>query len=390
MKLSHDRLVTTHVGSLPRPPRLAALLSAQENGEAVDADELAREKRAAVADVVRRQAETGIDVANDGEQCRVSYVTYVPLRMTGFAGESRRPQARDLLDFPDYVERQRAIQAAVVKTRVRTFNAPRAVADVRYEDSSDVDEECAMFDEALAQAGTPFAETFMTAASPGVIAFVMENAHYESHEAYVFALAREMKKEYDRIHARGYILQLDCPDMANEYAKQFWDKPVADYVKIVETHVAAMNEAIADIPRDRVRMHLCYGNYEGPHTHDPALEAILPVVYQANVGAVSIELANPRHQHEIKAIKANPPPPHMALIPGVIDTTTNFVEHEELVADRLCAAVDAVGDRERVIAGCDCGFGTFAGNERVVPGVVWAKLKSMADGARIASQSLWE
>jgi 5-methyltetrahydropteroyltriglutamate--homocysteine methyltransferase len=229
----------------------------------------------------------------------------------------------------------------------------------------------------------------MTAASPGVVAFVMENAHYDSHEAYVFALAREMRKEYEYIHQQGFVLQLDCPDLANEYAKRFWDKPIGDYRKIIEIHVAALNEAIAGIPPDRVRLHLCYGNYEAPHTHDPALADIIDVAYRARVGAISIELSNPRHQHELKVLRDRPPPADMVLIPGVIHTLTSFVEHPELVADRLCAAVATIGDRERVIAGADCGFSTFAGNERVPPSVVWAKFAAMAAGARIASERLW-
>jgi 5-methyltetrahydropteroyltriglutamate--homocysteine methyltransferase len=309
--------------------------------------------------------------------------------MSGFGGEGKRPPARDLVDFPEVAERARIVHSALTDIRPRTFSAPQAIGPVRYEDLSSVAEECKLLKQALAEAGQPFRETFMTAASPGVVAFVMENAHYDSHEAYVFALAREMRKEYEYIHKQGFVLQLDCPDLANEYAKRFWDKPISQYCKVIETHVAALNEAIAGIPPDRVRLHLCYGNYEAPHTHDPALNDILSIAYQARVGAISVELSNPRHAHEIKVLRDRPPPGDMILVPGVIDTLTTFVEHPEVVADRLISAVAAVGDRERVIAGADCGFSTFAGNERVPPSVVWAKLGAMAEGAKLASARLW-
>jgi 5-methyltetrahydropteroyltriglutamate--homocysteine methyltransferase len=389
MLRSTERILTTHVGSLPRAAELGRMLAAQEWGEKIDDAKLARLKEEGVRATVRHQRDAKVDIGNDGEQTRVSYVTYVPVRMKGFGGESRRPAARDLVEFPEVAERARLVHSALTDIKPRTFVAPQAVGPVRYDDLAGVAEECAMFKRALAEAGQPFRECFMTAASPGVIAFVMENAYYDSHEAYVFALAREMRKEYEYIAEQGFVLQLDCPDLANEYAKRFWDKPISEYCKVIETHVAALNEAIAGIPPDRVRLHLCYGNYEAPHTHDPALADILAIAYQARVGAFSVELSNPRHQHEIKVLRDRPPPGDAVLIPGVIDTLTSFVEHPELVADRLCAAVAAVGDRERVIAGADCGFSTFAGNERVPPSVVWAKLATMAEGARIASERLW-
>jgi 5-methyltetrahydropteroyltriglutamate--homocysteine methyltransferase len=385
MLLSRDRILVTHVGSLPRPAALAALLADEEAGRPVDRAALAKLKKEAVEAVVARQLETGIDIGNDGEQPRVSYLTYVPQRMSGFGGVSRRPIPRDILDFPELAER--VMQATL--TRSRAFSAPQALAEIRYGDLAAVDEECSLLEHTLAAQPRRFAETFMTAAAPGVIACTMLNAHYESHERYVFAIAREMKREYDRIYARGFVLQLDCPDLASEHAKLFWGKPLRDFVAAAEIHVAALNAAIADIPRDRVRLHVCWGNYEGPHVHDAPLAEILPVLYQAKVGALSIEFANPRHQHEFAALAARRPPPEMAVIPGVIDTTTNFVEHEEVVANRICAAVEAVGARERVIAGCDCGFSTFAGVENVVPSVVWAKLGALVRGAELASQRLW-
>jgi 5-methyltetrahydropteroyltriglutamate--homocysteine methyltransferase len=387
MKNSTDRILTTHTGSLPRAQPLAEALSAEENGQPFDPAALARLKDAGVRDVVAHQRDSGVDVANDGEQPRVSYLTYVPLRMSGFGGESKRPQGRDLLEHPDFMERFRNRQS-VGGVRARTFNAPQCVGDVHYEDLSSVTEECALFRTALDAAGKPFAETFLTAASPGAIAFCMMNAHYPSHRDYVFAVAREMKKEYAYIHAQGHVVQIDCPDFANEYSKYFSDKPMAQYLETIEIHAAALNEALAGIPKDRVRIHICHGNYEGPHTHDVALSHILPVFLKVNAEAFSIELANPRHGHEIGVLKGRFPKDAI-LIPGVIDSCTNYVEHPELVAERLERCVAAVGDRERVIAGTDCGFGTFAGSQNVAPSIVWEKLASMAEGARIATKRLW-
>jgi 5-methyltetrahydropteroyltriglutamate--homocysteine methyltransferase len=385
MLLSKERILVTHVGSLPRPAALTAMLGDEEAGRPVDRAAFAQAKREAVRAVVSRQLRAGIDIGNDGEQPRVSYLTYVPQRMSGFGGESKRPIPRDILDFPELAER---VMAATL-TKSKAFSAPQALGEIRYASLAAVDEECALLKAALDQESHGFAETFMTAAAPGVIACTMLNAHYDSHERYVFAIAREMKKEYDRIYAHGFVLQLDCPDLASEHAKLFWGKPLRDFIAAAEMHVAALNSAIADIPRDRVRLHVCWGNYEGPHIHDAPLEAVLPVLYQAKVGALSIEFANPRHQHEFEAIARLRPPPEISIIPGVIDTTTNFVEHDQVIANRISTAVDAVGDRERVIAGCDCGFSTFAGVENVVPSVVWAKLEALVRGAGLASQRIW-
>lgn len=389
MQLSTDRILTTHAGSLPRAPALTALLADKENGRPVDAQRLRALADEGVREVVRRQAAAGIDVASDGEQPRTSYMTYVTHRMSGFGGESKRAAPRDLLDFPDYMERHRKIAAALSGGQTRIFNAPQAIGPVRYEDPSAAADECAMFRAALDAEQPPFAETFVTAASPGVISFGMANAHYPSHADYVMALADAMRTEYELIHRAGFLLQLDCPDFANEYSKGFWDQPVSAYQAILEVHVEAINRAVANIPREAVRLHVCYGNYEGPHTRDIALADILPIVCRARVGALQIEFANPRHQHELRAVREIGLAPEIALIPGVIDTTTNFVEHPEVVAERLLRAVEAVGDRERVLAGTDCGFSTFAGVENVARDVVWAKLAALAEGARLASRTLW-
>jgi 5-methyltetrahydropteroyltriglutamate--homocysteine methyltransferase len=263
------------------------------------------------------------------------------------------------------------------------------VAEIEYADLGEAARECDLFLRAADAHPGAFAERFMTAASPGVIATILLSAHYDSHERYVMALAREMRKEYQLIHARGLLLQLDCPDLAMERTRFFQDEPLAVFQQMVELHVEAINQATAGIPPERIRLHVCWGNYDGPHTHDVPLEAVLPILYRARVGALSLPLANPRHQHEYRVFRQHPLPDSMLLLPGVIDTTTNYVEHPEVVADRICQAVDAVGDRTRVIASTDCGFGTFAGWRMVADSVVWAKLRALADGAAIATTRLW-
>jgi 5-methyltetrahydropteroyltriglutamate--homocysteine methyltransferase len=384
MRRSEDRILTTHVGSLPRDPVLSDLLIRDEAGEKVDRAQMAQLAEKAVHHVVRQQAASGVDIVNDGEQPRVGFQTYVAQRMRGFGGESKRPRSRDFTDFPIFGE----FMLKRIPRRSKVTNAPQAIADVVYEDLGPAEDEIRLFKSALKDLASPPAETFMTAAAPGIIATTMLNAHYDTHEAYVFALARQMKKEYELI-ARDFVLQIDAPDLALERTVLFQDKTNAEFVAIAEMHVAALNEALAGIPRERVRLHCCWGNNEGPHTHDIPLREVLPVLCQARVGALSIEFANPRHQHEYAALKKAKLPAEFVLIPGVIDTTTNFVEHPEVVANRICEAVDAVGDRSRVIASSDCGFGTFAGYELVASDVVWAKLKACRQGADIATRRLW-
>ena len=385
MQRSETRILTTHVGSLPRPPALRDLLVRRDRGEPVDAAALEREAGAAVERVVAGQLEAGVDVGNNGEQPRAGFSTYVAGRMRGFGGASRRELAQDLIDFPDYAE----MLARRRRDAARIADAPQAIAEVEYADLSPAAAECDGFLRATDAAPRKFVERFMTAASPGVIATILLSAHYGSHEQYIMALAREMRKEYELIHARGLLLQVDCPDLAMERTRFFRKDSLDRFLQMVELHVDAINRATAGIPPDRIRLHLCWGNYDGPHTHDVPLEAVLPVVGRARVGALSLPLANPRHQHEYRVLKAHPLPDSMLLLPGVIDTTTNYVEHPEVVADRVCAAVDAVGDRTRVIASTDCGFGTFAGSEMVAHSVVWAKLGALREGAAIASRRLW-
>jgi 5-methyltetrahydropteroyltriglutamate--homocysteine methyltransferase len=302
--------------------------------------------------------------------------------MKGFGGESRRKPPTDMMAHPDLF----AMMMRRFPSAGRISNAPQAVAEVSYEDLSAAKEELDLFDDATK--GVQVAERFMTAPSPGIIATTMLNAHYDSHGAYVSALAREMKKEYTLIASRDLVLQIDSPDLAMERTMMWQDKSVAQFLDIARMHVAALNEAIAGIPKEQVRLHCCWGNWEGPHVHDVPLAEILPVLYGAKVGALSLEFANPRHQHELAAFKTNRFPDDQVLIPGVLDSTTNYVEHPEVVANRIEAAARAVGDSTRVIAGTDCGFGTFAGYEFIAPSIVWAKLRGMADGASIATKRL--
>ena len=383
MKRSESRILTTHTGSLPRPPALRDLLVRQDRGETIDPAALAREAEAAVRHVVARQLECGIDVGNDGEQPRVGFSTYPARRMRGFDGASKRRLARDIAEHPDYAARLSRQRAGAA----RINDAPQAVAEVAYTDLGEATAECELF--RRAPGADKFPEAFMTAASPGVIATIMLDAFYGSHERYLKALAREMRREYEFIVSRGFVLQLDCPDLAMERARFFQDEPLEGFLTAVALHVDAINEAVAGLPRERIRLHLCWGNYDGPHTHDVPLEPLLPIVYRAKVGALSLPLASPRHQHELKAFRRHPLPDGMLFVPGVIDSTTNVVEHPEVVADRIVAVVEAIGDRSRVIAGVDCGFGTFAGSQLVEESVAWTKLRALREGADLATRRLW-
>jgi 5-methyltetrahydropteroyltriglutamate--homocysteine methyltransferase len=385
MVRSERRILTTHVGSLPRPPALRDLLVRQDRGEPVDEAALGREAEAAVRAVVARQLEVGLDVGNDGEQGRAGFSTYVTRRMRGFGGASARRPPRDLVEHPDYAE----LLARRRQAAARIATAPQAVGEVAYTDPGAAEAECARFLAATAAAPRPFAERFLTAVSPGTAATILLDAHYGDHARYVRALAGALRQEYALIHARGLVLQLDCPDLAMERPRFFQDEPLERFQAMVALHVDALNEALAGIPPERVRLHVCWGNYDGPHTHDVPLEAVLPLLYRARVGALSLPFAGPRHQHEYRVFKRHPLPDGLLLLPGVIDTTTNVVEHPEVVADRIGQAVDAVGDRTRVIASTDCGFGTFAGAELVAESVVWAKLGALVEGARLATRRLW-
>jgi len=387
MKTSETRILTTHMGSLPRIGRLADLLIARENGEPVDETDLEAAVAEALDVVVVRQRESGVDIGSDGEMPRGTFASYIADRMSGFArsGKADRPLPLDAQRFPIWfsqVERS-------MRRRLSVYAFPQAVAEIRYEDLGQVEKECADFRRALAAHGDGFVETFMTAVSPGFAAAALVNRHYDSHEAYVFALARELRQEYEAIHRAGFVLQIDSPDIGIERAGFFQDCSLSEYLAAIEMHVAALNEALATIPPDRVRLHACWGNRDSPHVHDVPCPDVLPVVYQARVGAICLPFANPRHAHEVDALADMPLPDGMILIPGVIETTTNYVEHPEVVARRICRAVEVVGDRTRVIAGTDCGFSTLAGDSFVAEDVVWAKLAALREGADRATERLW-
>jgi 5-methyltetrahydropteroyltriglutamate--homocysteine methyltransferase len=384
MVLSRDRILTTHVGSLPRNDELSDLLIKREEGEAVDQDRLHQAMDRAVRYIVEKQSAAGIDIGNDGEQQRIAFSTFVAQRMSGFSGESRRRRGRDYEEFPELVE----VLIQRFPKRSKMQNAPEARNELRYLSTATIKEEISRLKRAVEAAGT-FNDCFMTAPSPGIISTTMLNAYYDSQESYLSALAREMSNEYRAIHEAGLILQIDSPDLAMDRSMFYRDLSNAQFVAACEMHVAAINKAIEGIPRDRVRLHCCWGNWDGPHVFDVALHLILPVLYQANVGGLSIEFANPRHQHEYEALRLHRLPDHMVLLPGVIETTSNIVEHPEVVARRIQEAVAAVGDRERVIASTDCGFGTFTRREWVIEPAVWLKLKSLREGADLASSRLW-
>jgi len=393
MKHSDERILTTHTGSLPRTAALTELLVAREQEREFDPGEMAREARAALDIVLQQQTAVGIDIGNDGEVPRIGFSTYVTERVSGFGGESVRKRPTDMDKFPGYAEFL-VRQIGATDDLAKVWNAPEAQEELHYDDTlSGARGECALFAEGLAACGGEFTETFMTAASPGIVTTTLlraeNNKAYANDREYVLAVAKEMKKEYDYVVSQGHILQLDAPDLAMERVIMYGDKPLGEFLERVELHIEAMNVALADVPRDRVRLHVCWGNWQGPHQDDVPVQDLLPILYQANVGALSIPLGNPRHEHECVAFRDLPLPDGMVLIPGVIDVTTNYLEHPEVVANRICNIVDAVGDKSRVIAGTDCGFGTFASYEFVAHDVVWAKLGALADGAKIASARLW-
>jgi 5-methyltetrahydropteroyltriglutamate--homocysteine methyltransferase len=385
MHQSADRILTTHAGSLPRGDPLGQILIDEEAGKPIDGGALQSLIGARVAQVLEKQAQAGIDIVNDGEQGRVGFQTYITRRMSGFGGVSQRPFGKEFIEYPQFTKRMMERLGRTSKV----FDAPQAIADIRYRDIAPIQAEIERLTRLGAAVKPRVTEIFMNAPSPGIVATTMLNAHYTSHEAYLDAVAREIRAEYLAVTEAGFVLQIDAPDLAMERVLLFQDLSDAQYARLVEQHVAALNKALDGIPPDRVRLHVCWGNWEGPHVHDVAMEVILPALYQAKVGALGLEFANPRRQHEAAALRKHKPPNGLILIPGVIDPKSNIVEHPEVVAQRIAAVVAAVGDRERVIAGVDCGFGTFAGWEWVTEDVVWAKLATLRAGADIASQRLW-
>ncbi|MCT8973968.1 cobalamin-independent methionine synthase II family protein [Microbaculum marinisediminis] len=382
--MANIRFRTTHVGSLPRGETLAGMLIAREAGEKVDAsafDTLVDER---VEETLTRQIEAGVDWVNDGEQGRAGFQTYVADRMTGFGGESRREAPLDYERFPTYAAMARRGMGNVAKVR----DAPMAIGEVAYESTAEIEQECARLARHLANHDLKPGDAFLTAPSPGIVATTLQNAHYKTHDDYLNALAGELRKEYGAILDAGFALQIDAPDIAMERCTFFKSLDTPDFLVAVERHLEALNAAIEGIPPERIRLHCCWGNWAGPHVHDIPLRDVIGIFYRANVGAFSIPFANPRHQHEYEVFREFPFPKEVLLLPGIVDTTCNYIEHPEVVARRVLEAVGAIGDAERVVPSTDCGFGTFAGYEFVAEELVWEKLSALREGADIAAKRL--
>jgi 5-methyltetrahydropteroyltriglutamate--homocysteine methyltransferase len=386
MQRSTDRILTTHAGSLPRPQSLIALHTARYSGATIEDIEVERAAEDAMRAIIARQIEAGIDIGNNGEMGRESFFTYVQHRMTGFGGAGTRPIMADLTRHPGSLERRR--QAMGTNERVDLLKAPKAIGEVRYLSAAPVEQECRQLKRLLGEAAG-FAEAFISAPSPGIIAAGMQNDHYDDLEAYIQAIAEALRTEYTTIASAGFILQIDAPDLALERHTLFQDKPLSEFLAFVRIVAGAINKALTGIPREQVRLHVCWGNYEGPHDCDVPLEDIWPEISAIEAGAVMLSMANPRHAHEYRCFEDPAFLGERLLIPGVIDTTTNYVEHPLVVADRLERVARAVGDPRRIIAGTDCGFETAAGSKMVIEDVVWAKLRSLSEGAAIASKRLF-
>ena len=386
MKHSVDRILTTHTGSLPRPADLVQMYAKRANGEAVDEAALEAAGRAAMNVAVDRQIESGIDVGNNGEQQREGFFLYVQRRMSGFGGSWKRFARGDVERYPEF-KRSLEIQSDG-KVAVSNFAPPRVTGEVRYIDPRLAASEALDFKAALANRKDAFTEAFLTAPSPGIIAAACKNEHYATEEAYLAALGEALRLEYEAIVNNGFLLQIDCPDLALERHVSYIDEPDAKFLGFVERVVGTINTALRNVPRERVRMHVCWGNYEGPHDCDVPLRKIWPVIRQAKVGGFVLPFANARHAHEMKVLRELPLAEDQVIVAGVIDVLTNFIEHPEVVADRLERVAAEVGDPRRVLAGTDCGFDTSAGMGRVATDVVWAKLRALAEGARLASARL--
>jgi 5-methyltetrahydropteroyltriglutamate--homocysteine methyltransferase len=386
MRRSEERILTTHTGSLPRPPELTQLLIRRARGESIDPSEFERLGKAALRWVVAKQAQAKVDIGNNGEQQREGFFLHIRHRMSGFGGSWQRRTRADALRYP--VFRQMMEELLAARPAVSNMGPPKAIGPVRYLGRGAIQAECADFRDALADTGTEFIEPFVTAPSPGIIAGAMKNEHYPSEQAYLDDLGIALREEYEAIVDAGFLLQLDCPDLALERHLSYQDQPLSDFLGFVERVVATINAALVNIPPEQVRLHVCWGNYEGPHDSDVPLADIMPILRQAKVGAFFLPFANPRHAHEYKLFEKQPLADDQILVAGVIDSLTNFVEHPEAVADRIERVAQVVGDPKRVIAGTDCGFGTSAGSSRVAEDIVWAKLTALAEGARLASERL--
>jgi 5-methyltetrahydropteroyltriglutamate--homocysteine methyltransferase len=387
MLTSRDRILTTHTGSLPRPAALTELYAQRVEGIAIDEAALEEAGKRATRHVVRQQIASGIDVGNNGEQQREAFFLYVRRRMTGFGGSWIRRTMADVDKYPGF--RAWSAEQDGVRRSVSNRGAlPKAIGAVTYLDAALVQAECDEFLATLSEVQGGFAEAFMTAPSPGIIAAALQNEYYDTEDAYLHALGQALRVEYEAIVRAGFLLQIDAPDLALERHVSYQDRPLGDFIDFAERVVGTINEALVNVPRDRVRIHACWGNYEAPHDCDVDLQDILPAISRAKVGGWVLPFANPRHAHEYRCLKDLPLDDGQVVVAGVIDPLTNFVEHPEVVADRLERVVQVVGDPTRVQAGTDCGFDTSAGRGRVAEDVVWAKLRAMADGARIASDRL--
>ena len=380
MKASTDRILTTHVGSLPRPADVTELVFEREREGRVDEARFAETVARAVDDVVGRQRAAGIAIPSDGEMSKISYATYIKDRLTGFEGDSPRRAPEDLKRFPGFLERQ------AKGGGTPTYRRPQCTGPIEVRTLEPLHDDLRWMRTAMTAHG--YEEGFMNSATPGVIALFQPSTHHATHEAYLEDVAEAMRHEYEAIVAAGLVLQLDSPDLGLGRHMMFPELSDEEFVRQAELHVEVLNHALRNVPGDRVRMHVCWGNYEGPHVCDIALAKVLPTVLKAKPRALLFETSNPRHGHEWRAWQENEIPDDYVLIPGVIDSTTNFVEHPRLVADRIRRYADIVG-RERVIAGTDCGFATFAGFGAVDAEIAWAKLGSLAEGAEIASRRLF-
>jgi 5-methyltetrahydropteroyltriglutamate--homocysteine methyltransferase len=380
MKRSTDRFLTTHTGSLPRPEDLIRMMYAKEEGVPVDPQALAERVRAAVAEVVKRQAEAGVDLINDGELSKPSYATYIKDRLNGFGGTGNTFVYQDLAEYPALAKK---VFGDPGRSRRKT---PACNAPISVRDPQAVREDVDNLKAALAQ--VKHSEGFMSAASPGVVSLFFRNDHYKDFETYIYAIADAMRDEYETVAKAGFILQFDCPDLGMGRHIQYADLDLKEFRKRITLHIEALNHAVKNVPAEQLRMHLCWGNYEGPHHHDVPLADIIDIVFTAKPNAISLEGANPRHNHEWAVFKTVKLPAGKVLIPGVIESKSNFIEHPEVIAQRIGRYAKLVG-RENVIAGSDCGYGTWVGQAAVDPDVVFAKLKAMADGARIATKQFW-
>jgi len=380
LKASSERILVTHVGSLPRSQAVTDVLFARDRGEPIDADASNATIASAVREVVRKQVEAGVDVVSDGEMSKITYATYIKDRLTGFAGDTPREPGQDLVEFPRILKKL-AEAGATAK-----YQRPRCVGEIRVRSLEPARMDVQNMREAISAAAP--SEGFLNAASPGVIALFQPNDHYKSQDDYLEAVAEGMRAEYELITASGLLVQIDAPDLAMGRHTMYRDRSVEEFLNRAAKHIEVLNHALRNVAADRVRMHVCWGNYEGPHHHDVPLERLLPVLARARIGGLLIEGANPRHAHEWTVFRDVRVPDDWIVIPGVISSTTNYIEHPQLVAERIGRYADLLG-RERVIAGSDCGFGTFAGFGPVDPDVTYLKLRSLAEGAAIASRRLW-